>query len=150
MKKSYLVSASAGHRLVVVTGYCYECRFICASGAITNGLAIHMLFERVPLMYGSGVIAANFEGFKQALHDVMMTEFFSDENLTQWMEGETSGEAPSVDMLPLLETVDLSPAFDSLVTVVEQSKFGGMLGMFGGVAVLESLREPFTTSSEIV
>ena len=46
----------------------------------------------------------------------------------------------------LLETVDLSPAFDSLVTVVEQSKFGGMLGMFGGVVVFESLREPFTTS----
>ncbi len=149
MKKviTYLVSASAAaigwwlsQDIVMSAG------LFAFSGAITNGLAIHMLFERVPLMYGSGVIAANFEGFKQALHDVMMTEFFSEENLTQWMEGKTSGEAPSVDMLPLLETVDLSPAFDSLVTVVEQSKFGGMLGMFGGVAVLESLREPFTTS----
>ena len=33
------------------------------SGAITNWLAIHMLFEKVPLLYGSGVIPAHFEEF---------------------------------------------------------------------------------------
>ena len=33
------------------------------SGAITNWLAVHMLFEKVPLLYGSGVIPARFEEF---------------------------------------------------------------------------------------
>ncbi|MGB0987289.1 MAG: DUF445 domain-containing protein, partial [Pseudoalteromonas spongiae] len=38
---------------------------------------------------------------------------------------------------------DLNPAFDSLVDVVENSQFGAMLGMFGGTAVLEPMKQPF-------
>jgi len=34
------------------------------SGAITNSLAIHMLFEKVPFLYGSGVIEVNFHSLK--------------------------------------------------------------------------------------
>ena len=37
------------------------------SGAVTNWLAIHMLFERVPGLYGSGVIPLHFEEFKSCL-----------------------------------------------------------------------------------
>ncbi|CAH8237229.1 hypothetical protein VAEKB19_5200018 [Vibrio aestuarianus] len=42
------------------------------SGAITNWLAIHMLFEKVPGLYGSGVIPARFEEFKAAIKNLMM------------------------------------------------------------------------------
>ena len=35
-------------------------------------------------------------------------------------------------------------AYESLKESVMQSSFGGMLGMFGGEAALEPLREPFT------
>ena len=31
------------------------------SGAVTNWVAIHMLFEKVPFLYGSGVITIKFE-----------------------------------------------------------------------------------------
>jgi len=37
------------------------------SGAVTNWLAVHMLFEKVPLLYGSGVIPARFEELKSGL-----------------------------------------------------------------------------------
>ena len=47
------------------------------SGAITNLLAVHMLFEKVPLLYGSGVIPARFEAFKEAIKNLMMNEFFT-------------------------------------------------------------------------
>ena len=30
------------------------------SGGITNWIAIHMLFERIPFIYGSGIIPKNF------------------------------------------------------------------------------------------
>ena len=33
------------------------------SGAVTNQIAIHMLFEKVPFLYGSGVIQLQFEAF---------------------------------------------------------------------------------------
>ncbi len=38
----------------------YTVGLFALSGAITNWLAIHMLFEKVPLLYGSGVIPAPF------------------------------------------------------------------------------------------
>ena len=34
------------------------------SGALTNWLAIYMLFEKIPFLYGSGVIPSRFEDFK--------------------------------------------------------------------------------------
>ena len=39
--------------------------FFALSGAVTNWLAIHMLFERVPGLYGSGVIPLHFQDFKK-------------------------------------------------------------------------------------
>ena len=50
------------------------------SGAITNWLAVHMLFEKVPLLYGSGVIPARFTELKLALHQMLMQQFFSQDN----------------------------------------------------------------------
>ena len=47
------------------------------SGAVTNLLAIHMLFEKVPFLYGSGVIALKFESFKVAIRNLILTEFSS-------------------------------------------------------------------------
>lgn len=42
------------------------------SGALTNWLAIHMLFEKVPGLVGSGVIPARFEEFKVAIKTLMI------------------------------------------------------------------------------
>ena len=47
------------------------------SGGLTNWLAIHMLFEKVPLLYGSGVIPNRFEEFKNGIKNLIMNEFFS-------------------------------------------------------------------------
>jgi len=112
------------------------------SGAITNWLAIHMLFEKVPGLYGSGVIPARFEDFKSAIRRMMMEQFFSQENLDRFMDEEAGGEIETV-LAPVIEKVDLSPAFDKLVDVIMESSFGGMLGMFGGQEALMPLREPF-------
>ena len=112
------------------------------SGAITNWLAIHMLFEKVPGLYGSGVIPARFEDFKSAIRRMMMEQFFTQENLDRFMEQEAGGEIETV-LAPVIEKVDLSPAFDKLIEVIMESSFGGMLGMFGGQEALLPLREPF-------
>ena len=45
------------------------------SGAVTNWLAIHMLFEKVPGLYGSGVIPARFEEFKTAMECMFTVTF---------------------------------------------------------------------------
>ena len=48
-----------------------------------------------------------------------------------------------INLEPVIEKVDLTPAFDSLVEVIEGSQFGGMLAMFGGAEALQPMRKPF-------
>ncbi|HAR89821.1 MAG TPA: DUF445 domain-containing protein, partial [Gammaproteobacteria bacterium] len=45
------------------------------SGGITNWLAVHMLFERVPGLYGSGVVQLRFEDFKEGIRNLIMEQF---------------------------------------------------------------------------
>ena len=110
------------------------------SGAITNQLAIHMLFERVPLLYGSGVIEKNFETFKESIRKMIMKQFFTKEQLSKFF----SDEEKKIDLSPLVEQADFSPAFDALSVTVMESKFGAAVSMFGGDDALEGLREPFS------
>jgi uncharacterized membrane protein YheB (UPF0754 family) len=110
------------------------------SGAITNLLAVHMLFEKVPFLYGSGVIVNRFEAFKGAVREMMMTQFFSKAQLDAFF----ASEEKKMDLAPVIESTDFSPAYDALSKTVMESPFGGMLGMFGGEKALEGLREPFS------
>jgi uncharacterized membrane protein YheB (UPF0754 family) len=110
------------------------------SGAITNQLAIHMLFEKVPFLYGSGVIPARFEAFKESIKNLMMNEFFTKEQLDNFFKNEEK----QINLEPIIEQTDFSPAFDALSKTVMESSFGSMLGMFGGESALDALREPFS------
>ena len=113
------------------------------SGALTNWIAVHMLFEKVPGLYGSGVIPARFEEFKGGIRELMMGQFFTPENIHRFLSADASG-GHVLDLGPVIENTDMSPAFDSLVSVIEESSFGGMLAMVGGIAALQPLKEPFT------
>ncbi|MFQ3218694.1 MAG: uncharacterized membrane protein YheB (UPF0754 family) [Paraglaciecola sp.] len=111
------------------------------SGAITNWLAIHMLFEKVPGLYGSGVIPERFEDFKIGIHNLMMEQFFTEKNIERFLA--TDGKHFDLNLAPILEKIDLTPTFDSLVEVINDSSFGSMLAMFGGTEALEPLKQPF-------
>jgi uncharacterized membrane protein YheB (UPF0754 family) len=111
------------------------------SGAITNWIAVHMLFEKVPGLYGSGVIPERFEDFKSGIRTLVMDEFFSKENIQRFLDD--SQQPINLDFAPIIKKVDLAPTFDSLVEVIKDSSFGQMLGMFGGIEALEPMRQPF-------
>ncbi len=115
------------------------------SGAITNWLAVHMLFERVPGLYGSGVIPQHFEELKSAIRELMMTQFFHEENINRFLSGGASENDKAIDLKPVIEGMDLSPTFEGLVSTIEESSFGGMLSMIGGAAGMEPLKEPFVS-----
>lgn len=112
------------------------------SGAVTNWLAVHMLFEKVPGLYGSGVIPSRFEDFKVGIKQLMMSQFFTQENIDRFLS-DSQGKASTIELAPVIEQIDLNPAFDNLVEVIEQSSFGGMLAMVGGKEALEPMRTPF-------
>jgi len=109
------------------------------SGAVTNQLAIYMLFNRVPLLYGSGVIENNFEAFKASIKNMIMTQFFTKEQLNKFFQGEDK----KIDLAPLVESADFKPAFSALKQSVMESKLGDALNLFGGEKALAPLEEPF-------
>ena len=112
------------------------------SGAITNWLAIHMLFEKVPGLYGSGVIPAHFEEFKLGIRKLIMNQFFTDENIDRFLNQNRHSGSHS-KLSAVIEKIDLSPAFDTLVKTILESSFGGMLSMLGGEEALKPLKQPF-------
>ena len=81
------------------------------SGAITNWIAIHMLFEKVPGLYGSGVIPERFEDFKSGIRTLVMEQFFSEENIQRFLAD--NNQPINVDFAPIIQKVDLAPTFDS-------------------------------------
>lgn len=145
MNKSIITNGAA--LLLVLLGFGLHNEIIktvglfALSGAITNWLAVHMLFEKVPGLYGSGVIPERFEDFKRGIRNLIMEQFFSADNITRFVSQHQPSKA--LDLSGILKKVDIAPTFDSLVAVIQQSSFGQMLGMFGGVAALEPLRQPF-------
>lgn len=145
MNKSLLTNLVA--LLIIATGFSIQNNLVimvglfALSGAITNWLAIYLLFERVPGLVGSGVIPNQFEAFKQSIKELMMNQFFTKENIDRFMNSQDG--AMHINLKPVIESVDLNPAFERLVKVIMESSFGSMLGMFGGEKALKPLKEPF-------
>ena len=161
LNKSFLTNLTA--ILIIVAGYLFPTEpnlikpigFFALSGAITNWLAIHMLFEKVPFLYGSGVIPNRFDEFKFAIKDLMMKQFFTQENVEQFIEGEEQQGGHILNIDPLLNAIDYNKIYKGLVTSIMESSFGDMLQMMGGEKALIPLREPFvekmkTTLREMV
>lgn len=109
------------------------------SGALTNWLAIYMLFDRVPGLYGSGVIPLHFEEFKEGILNLVTRHLFKKEKVDASFATGDGG----IDLTGAIEALDLDLAYDQLVEVIMESSFGSMLGMVGGAQALEPMREPF-------
>jgi len=103
-----------------------------------------MLFERVPGLYGSGIIPLHFEEFKAGIQRLVTEELFNQQNVERFFSSDASSAAP-VDIEPVIRNLDMDDAFDQLVSVVMSSSLGGMLSMVGGEVALDAMREPFKT-----
>ena len=71
---------------------------------------------------------------------MIMKQFFTKEKLDQFFQSEEQ----KIDLSPLVESADFTPAFDALKQSVMESKFGSMVQMIGGEDALEPLRGSFS------
>ena len=103
-----------------------------------------MLFERVPGLYGSGVVQLRFEEFKVGIRRLIMGQFFDKADLQSFFNelGDGSTKLKS-KVAEGIGELDLDSAFESLLDVIMTSSFSGMLGMLGGREALNSLKAPF-------
>lgn len=115
------------------------------SGALTNWLAVYMLFERVPGLYGSGIVEERFEEFKSGIRTLIINNFFTEDNFAAVAR---SAFHDNLHLERALEKFDFDTFFDGFVQVVKLSKFGSMLSLVGGEKALQPLREPFRKEFE--
>jgi len=132
--------------LVTIAGYfmtgrvgsmVFDTGIFALSGAVTNWIAIHMLFEKVPYLYGSGVIPMRFEEFKGGIKQLIISEFFTREHIERFF---MSNAANALDSLN--DRIDFERVFEHLVEAIVESPMGNMLKMVGGRTALEPLKEP--------
>ena len=107
------------------------------SGGVTNWIAIHMLFEKIPLIYGSGIIPNRFEEFKQGIKNLVMDEFFNEDNIAYFLQQTQDKSKASIQ-----SKIDYEQIFEKLTDAIISSQLGNMLGMFGGKKALEPLKTP--------
>ena len=107
------------------------------SGGVTNWIAIHMLFEKIPLIYGSGIIPNRFEEFKQGIKKLVMDEFFNEDNIAYFLQQTQEKSKASIQ-----SKIDYEQIFEKLTDAIISSQLGSMLGMFGGKKALEPLKTP--------
>ena len=141
--KSFVTHALAV--LLILVGYAWCPSHIlpiglyALSGAITNWLAVYMLFEKIPFLYGSGIVPTRFEDFKRGIRTMMMNEFFSKPNIARFFNAH---QLQKVNFEPLIIQVDYDQLFDGLVEVILSSSFGTMIQLLGGREKLEPLKNP--------
>ena len=120
-----------------VAGYCFAIGIFALSGGITNWLAIHMLFEKIPFIIGSGVVEIRFEEFKKGIRHLILEEFFNKENIENIYK-ELRSEA--VDKIK--PSFDKDKIFNSFIEILQKSSLSKTLDMFGGAKILEPLKDP--------
>ena len=151
MNKSLITNLIA--ILIIIVGYLYQedYQFIiitgvfALSGSITNWLAIHMLFEKIPLLYGSGVILDKFEDIKLGIKNLILQELFTETQINNFLLDNKVSASETI-----INKIDFDKVFLGLVEAIEGSQLGGMLAMVGGRKALDPLKDPFTKKLKII
>ena len=138
---------------IICIGYFYkdEYSFIlltgvfALSGSITNWIAVHMLFEKIPFLYGSGVILDRFEDIKLGIKNLILQELFTETQINNFLLESNEGVSEKI-----IEKIDFDKVFIGLVEAIESSQLGGMLAMVGGRKALDPLKEPFTKKLKVM
>ena len=140
--------------LIIFVGYLYQENYpfiiitgvFALSGSITNWLAIHMLFEKVPFLYGSGVILDKFEDIKLGIKNLILQELFTETQINSFLLDNKKGSTSET----IINKIDFDKVFIGLVEAIEGSQLGGMLAMVGGRKALDPLKDPFIKKLKII
>lgn len=102
-------------------------------GGVTNWVAIKMLFDKIPGVYGSGIIPARFKEIREVVKNVIMKNFFDETYLNHYLKDKVL----ALDIEGKLEDFLKS---DSMVKMLE--------GLFGGDAkMLIPIIQPYAVKT---
>ena len=101
------------------------------AGGATNWLAVKMLFDRVPLLYGSGVIPARFRAIREAVKDAIMRYFFDEEYLERFFAERMAGDDVGEKVQKVLASDEVDAIIDRKLEELAESPQGMMLQLVG-------------------
>jgi uncharacterized membrane-anchored protein YjiN (DUF445 family) len=84
------------------------------AGGITNWLAVKMLFDKVPFLFGSGVIPRQFKEIRQAIKEAVLEMFFDKAFLESYLGPRSKELLVSLDLPGVLRKVTSAPEFDDM------------------------------------
>ena len=120
------------------------------AGGITNWLAVKMLFDKIPFLFGSGVIPRQFKEIRRAIKDAVLQMFFDKSFLQKYLGPRSRELLKSLDLANILKNLMNDPDFDQLLieklTDISKRPEGMMLQtmatMFGGVELMAPTLKP--------
>ncbi|RXJ72006.1 DUF445 domain-containing protein [Veronia nyctiphanis] len=102
-----------------------------------------MLFEKVPGLYGSGVIQNKFVEIRQNAKTMILDEFFSSDNVVKYIEKKSHDSAGIGTYLAnMVNKFDFNPLFDAFIRRVNEGPLGVLLGLSGTTPNMDAFREP--------
>jgi len=104
-----------------------------------------MLFDKVPFLYGSGVILDRFDDIKLGIKNLILKELFSADQIEKFILDNKQKASGGI-----IDKIDFDRVFIGLVESIEGSQLGGMLAMIGGRKALEPLKDPFVKKLKVI
>ena len=105
------------------------------AGGVTNWLAVKMLFDRIPLLYGSGVIPSRFREIRATVKDLIMEHFFDEEYLSRFfaerLETISHDEKLGSRLVAILESDEVDAIIERKLQEMQQTPAGMILKMVG-------------------
>ena len=105
------------------------------AGGVTNWLAVKMLFDRIPLLYGSGVIPSRFREIRETVKGLIMVHFFDEEYLSRFfaerIETLAQDESLGPRLVAILESDEVDAIIERKLQEMQQTPTGMILKMVG-------------------
>lgn len=105
------------------------------AGGVTNWLAVKMLFDRIPLLYGSGVIPSRFREIRTTVKDLIMVHFFDEDYLSRFFAERLDTISNDADIGPklvaILESEEVDAIIERKLEEMQQTPTGMILKMVG-------------------
>jgi uncharacterized membrane protein YheB (UPF0754 family) len=117
------------------------------AGGVTNWLAVKMLFDRVPLLYGSGVIPARFREIRATIKTLIMTHFFDEDYLRRFFASGNGGLMPSGAVLEekltlFIDSDEVERGIVGQLEELQETRIGPMIKL-AGLDVIKTLIKDF-------
>ena len=117
------------------------------AGGVTNWLAVKMLFDKVPLLYGSGVIPARFREIRATIKSLILTHFFDADYLRRFFASGSGGLMPSSDEIEtkltlLIESDEIERIIVKQLEALQETRIGPMIKL-AGMDVIKTLIKDF-------